>query len=198
MKEIRYLFLSDVSDADLTETFFVMKPKRQQKVLNFLRDTDKKMTLAGEFLARQMIASYSGIPFDKIEISETEKGKPYAVNCPLHFSISHSVDMVAVAISDIEIGIDIQKCRPVSEKLVKRVCIPDEAAYVLDGMPEKEQFSEKQVERFFEIWTAKEAYFKCIGTGITKFQSVNTFSDELEKEKIKIGDYILNAVTKKR
>ncbi|MBQ2967332.1 MAG: 4'-phosphopantetheinyl transferase superfamily protein [Clostridia bacterium] len=198
MKEIRYLFLSDISDTDLTKTFYAMSPMRRQKVLKALRDTDKKMTLAGEFLARQMIETHFGIPFDKMEISETEKGKPFVLDFPLYFSISHSGDMVAVAISDTEIGIDIQKCRPVSVNLVKRVCKANELSYVLGKMPEKEPLSDVQMERFFEIWTAKEAYFKCIGTGITRFQRVDTFSKELEKEKIKIGDYILHTVTIKR
>ena len=48
------------------------------------------------------------------------------------------------------------------------------------------------MQRFFEIWTAKEAYFKKCGTGITNLKSVNSLT--LSRQMHILGDYILHII----
>ena len=91
------------------------------------------------------------------KIKRTKHGKPYFDIPNGYISVSHSGDLVAVVIDSKPIGIDIEIIKPFNQKLIKRVCSERETEYI----------SEK-IERFFEIWTAKEAYLKIEGIGLSK------------------------------
>ena len=105
-----------------------------------------------------------GVP----EILRQERGKPYfAGNGNVHFSVSHSGELVAVAFAESPVGIDLQqhKCRGYEtredailrhRKLSSRYLHPQEQAY-LESDP---------WEGFFRIWTAKESFVKRTGRGI--------------------------------
>ncbi len=86
-------------------------------------------------------------------------GKPVADNC--FISISHSGDMAAVCKSEIPVGVDIEKID--AERDLRKI-----AARFYCGK-ELEYFSEKPTaERFYEIWTKKEAYSKIDGGGVSE------------------------------
>ena len=101
-------------------------------------------------------------------IARKERGKPYFPNQPgLHFSISHSGELWACALSRCPVGVDIQKHtkkRGESDRqtgarllrLAERFFHPKEADWVR-GDPQK---------RFFRLWAAKESYVKYTGEGI--------------------------------
>lgn len=91
-----------------------------------------------------------------------ERGKPYFENLPLYFNLSHSGDYVLCAVSDGEVGADIQKFQPVDEmKLAKRFFSESEC----QAMARCEETKERQC-LFFRLWTRKEAYGKLTGEGI--------------------------------
>ena len=92
--------------------------------------------------------------------------------------------MAAAVISEKPVGIDIEKTRQIDLRILDRVCTEREADYVK---------CDKDSEiRFFEVWTAKEAYFKKQGTGITNFKSVEIF--DLKREFITADGYFLQIV----
>ena len=107
--------------------------------------------------------------------------------------------MVVSAVSDTPVGADIEVFHDVPLKLAKKFCNPDELCYIFGKTPSDNDFensaTDTQLERIFEIWTIKEAYFKCIGTGITNFENVNALSADLNKLKIRNDDYIIHIVT---
>lgn len=85
-----------------------------------------------------------------------ENGKPVADNC--FVSISHSGDTVAVCKGENPVGIDIELIddKRNFEKLANRVFCGKELEYFKE-IP--------TAERFYEIWTQKEAYSKIGGEG---------------------------------
>lgn len=86
-------------------------------------------------------------------------GKPYMTNhTGLHFNISHCKECVALALSDSEIGIDVEGRRRFSDMLLARSC-NDEEQQAVRMAPDPES-------EFARQWTRKEAYFKWTGTGI--------------------------------
>lgn len=99
-------------------------------------------------------------------IARSPEGKPYFVSSsqnaphPWHFNLSHSKGWVAVALDTQPVGIDVQVFRPVSEKLVARVCSDKERQW-LCSLP-----STKQQQGFAFLWCGKEAIFKASGRGI--------------------------------
>ena len=86
-----------------------------------------------------------------------EHGAPYLQGGPC-FSISHCKQGIAVAVSDLPIGIDIEGLRTVDEALVRKTMNLDEQHQIaMSQNPEVE---------FIRLWTRKEAYVKMLGTGI--------------------------------
>ena len=86
------------------------------------------------------------------------QGKPYfSSNCEIFFNISHSSNYVACVIGNRPVGIDIEKARKGRQNLAKRFFDVSEAEWI------KECDSD---QRFFRIWTLKEAYGKATGQGV--------------------------------
>lgn len=192
--------VSDISDEEYTKCFYSMSEQRRTKVKRFKNTIQKKCTLAGECLARKTLAEVTGENPDHFVILADEKGKLYCDDfSQIHFNISHSDDFVAVAVCDKPVGIDIESVRKVSLKLAKKVCTQKELEYIFKKLPDENDYLSQKTEhikRFLEIWTIKEAYFKCIGTGITDFQSLDAFGNDFKKTKIENNDYIMHIVTK--
>jgi 4'-phosphopantetheinyl transferase len=78
------------------------------------------------------------------------------------FNLSHAGDYVALVVGRGEVGVDLEKIRPVREMaaLVERYFHPDEAR-VWRGLPEA-----GQELAFFLLWSAREAAMKCLGMGL--------------------------------
>ena len=88
-----------------------------------------------------------------------EHGKPYLNNHDgIYFNISHCKEAIATAVSDCEIGIDIEGCRRFSDTLLERAFNEEEKELV--------RKNEKPEMEFARIWTRKESFFKWTGTGI--------------------------------
>lgn len=91
------------------------------------------------------------------EVRFDPSGKPYFVNSPLHFSLSHSGKLAAVLISEAPCGVDIELVRPeVAERLRERCLSDAERARDCD---------------FFELWTQKECIAKLDGRGMPSHPS---------------------------
>ena len=86
----------------------------------------------------------------------------------LCFNISHSGDFVALALSDSEVGCDIQEIRPYNPKVAKRNYCPDETAYI------ENRFNKD--ESFIRLWALKESVLKFDGSGIAGGLSNYDFS----------------------
>lgn len=102
-----------------------------------------------------------------------KKGKPYLREYPYYFNLSHSGEYVICAMSDQEIGADIQQCVSVDvERLAGRFFSAEEckALTAYETESEKQQF-------FFRQWARKEAYGKLIGEGIAGSITVNLLPD---------------------
>ena len=148
----------------------IMSEETRQRVQKFKKEDDKKRTIAGEMLARKAIAERYSISENDIVILRDEKGKPYAKDLDVHFNISHSENMVVCAVADKPVGIDIEQIKPVNLSIAKRICNDLELEYLFGYVPTEDDFKttdkREVLLRFFELWTAKEAYAKCIGTGL--------------------------------
>lgn len=97
-----------------------------------------------------------------LQIKRWPSGKPYIEGGPC-FSYSDSGGFGLCAVSEAEIGADIEILRPAARYLAvaRRFFAPDEAAAATE-------------ENFFRLYTAKEAYVKFTGKGI--FSGMQSFS----------------------
>lgn len=101
--------------------------------------------------------SVTASDYPSFEFTYNEYGKPYLRLPPVYFSISHCKEAIAVAISDREVGIDVEsRLRQISPELIDKVMNARERLYI----------DENKQERFIVLWTQKEAVLKLRGTGI--------------------------------
>ena len=129
--------------------------ERGQKVDSYKREKDKLLSLATGYLLNVALKNL-GVQLNDVKLSETEKGKPYFVSpSNLFISISHSGDYAFLALSDSEIGIDVQQIKQVQSGLIEKTLTK----------LERESLQEK--EQFFTFWSVKESYLKLIGTGLS-------------------------------
>ncbi|MDR2454665.1 MAG: 4'-phosphopantetheinyl transferase superfamily protein [Bifidobacteriaceae bacterium] len=93
---------------------------------------------------------------------KTPAGAPLLLGAATwHVSISHSGDWLAVAVAGRPVGIDIAPAgRPAPRQVLRRLA-PPERRWIeqAGGAAEFDQ-------RFWEVWTMKEAYLKWRGTGM--------------------------------
>ncbi len=179
----KYCFLSSVQNDELKEVYFNMTSARKKHIDSKKVTEDRLRSLLGEKLIKELLKEEFGINEPVIEMKEN--GCPYVVGENIHISITHSGDLVACAADIKPIGIDAEKIRPINLKIINRVCLEGEKQYILSE-------TLKSLERFLEVFTAKEAYFKRQATGITDFKSVDTLT--LNKAIFNINGYIIQIV----
>lgn len=165
----QYLFhINDLKPEEYEKCLSLMSEPRREYINTVTNKERKMVSIAGEWIAKNAIAEKTGLPLEDIEILRTQRGKPY-VNIPdIHISISHSSSFVAVVIANKPIGIDIEVIKPLNLKVADRVCSQSDKQ-LLSLSKDKDE----ALINFLKIWTAKEAYFKMTGTGITNIKGIS-------------------------
>ena len=92
------------------------------------------MSVVGNALAKYALKKEFGISEN---FMYTVAGKPYLKSNRAYFSISHSGNLVICAVSDVEIGADVQQIKKIREKT--------------------SEYIGAEYENFFSLWTKKEA-----------------------------------------
>ncbi len=176
--------IRDLSDSEYQKWYSLMSAEKKKRVDRFRFIDDKKRTVAGEMLARTMIAKWCNVLPESIVFNITEHGKPFATQLDVHFNISHSGSMVVCAVNNTPVGIDIERIKDYKSDVAKRVCSEIELDLIIQ--------SNKPADEFTRIWTAKEAYTKCLGIGFGNMDFKSIPSDKAEQYKIE--DYWISIV----
>ncbi len=146
----------DVSNLDLSESYELLPESRKRKVDNFRFDRDKKLS-AGAYLILDKMLEEENITKP---IFKTHKyGKAYISNYKnIYFNLSHSSKIVACAISDREVGIDVELIDPAIDLNIAR-------HYFFNSEYENIIKSKNPADEFFNYWVLKESYMKFTGLG---------------------------------
>ena len=143
---------------------------RKEKLCGIHNVQLRRQMLTAELLLNRAVKNvYPQISFP-LHIEATKSGKPYLIEPPLFFNLSHSSDYVACAIADFEIGLDIQNIRPVSMPLARRFFSKEELR--------KLQASEHPDKVFTLLWSLRESYWKATGRGIAGDMNVAVYENE--------------------
>lgn len=120
---------------------------------------------AGEYSARQlaaeMLADVVGSAPENIPFRRGENGKPLT-SLPLYFNCSHSGDFVVCAVGERELGVDLERIRPVRPRLERALTAAERQWLASLPQPERD-------EGFFRLWTLKESWIKCRGGRLAEF-----------------------------
>lgn len=132
-----------------TAAMLRLLPEDRRQRLERLKQSEKRREplCAYLFLRRALWEQYRWR--DLPEIRLTSFGKPYFPEHPdVHFNLSHTAGAVLVALSDRPVGVDIERIRPVSQRVMRRL-------------------ADVATERaFFQSWVRREALAKRSGTGV--------------------------------
>ena len=160
--------INDYSDAQYDAMYRAAAPDKQARADRFKHADDRKRCLCADMLARSMLSAACGLAANEIAFTYSEKGKPSA-NVPMHFNVSHSGEWVVCALSDTPVGADIEMIKPFRAGMVARYFTEAEADYVWGDAPTHEGnvTDPDTCARFYRVWTAKEAFVKMTGTGIS-------------------------------
>ncbi|MDO5401719.1 MAG: 4'-phosphopantetheinyl transferase superfamily protein [Eubacteriales bacterium] len=121
---------------------------------------------AGRRLLAELYAREVGGPLPEIALSPG--GKPFFVDSPWHFSISHTKRHVFCALSRTPVGIDAEELdRNISLNLADKILSPGEKAQ-FDAAPDKRK-------ALLTFWVLKEAAVKHTGQGLRGYPSDTDF-----------------------
>ncbi len=165
--------LKDLTENDYEKFLALMSDSRRDALLRMRIENDRKRTVLGEMLARRAISEQTGLEIDKISILRAENGKPYCENADIHFSISHSKERVVCAVSEQPLGVDTEKIRFTEPRITRACCVGSDFSYIFGNSDQDVQtLNDEQLERFFTLWTAKEAYCKYTSVGVTGMKHI--------------------------
>ena len=153
--KLGFLNTENLDSSALDCAFKKMSDERKKETLALVSESKRNQKIAADMLCRQMLAEAKGIDNENISFNKSSTGKPFAENSNFKFSISHCGNLVVCAVSEKEIGVDVEKIRDIRLKAAEKFASKTELEYIGNSL-----------ERFFEIWTLKEAFFKCKGTGL--------------------------------
>lgn len=133
-----------------------------KRVNEYKSDETKSRTYATYLMLKFLAEKCFKQDIDKLQIVRDETGKPRLVNNEFYFNISHSNNLVAVAVDKRPLGIDVQVVSPYDEKIAQRF------------FPKKINKINKQKEKnknnyFTMCWTDFESELKLFGS-IEKMQ----------------------------
>lgn len=131
------------------------------------------------FVTKLLISEFFHVDPSTLHFQYTERGKPYMTTPGIEFNISHSGNFALIGVSHHQIGVDIEKINPNRnfKMLAETVLSEGERRWVfVDGNQVNPH--EEVIQRFYQLWTLKEARLKCDGDGLAGHYPAATFSPE--------------------
>jgi 4'-phosphopantetheinyl transferase len=116
-------------------------------------------------LVRVVLSERLGMSPREIQVSHTDTGKPI-VTKGVHFNVSHSGNLVLLALSDLRpVGVDVERKREVLKvrALSDRWLSPAER----QDFARLREMGIADSDAFLRIWSLKEAQLKALGVGIS-------------------------------
>ena len=135
-----------------------MSPERKKKIDAFKPQKNKLLSLAAGILLKRALENEGIYSY---EIVEKGAGKPYIKGREdVFFNLSHSGERAIIAVSDKEVGIDIQEKSHFQPGLIKRVFSESEIL-------QAEHIGGDLDMLYTGLWTDKESIMKYYGKGLS-------------------------------
>lgn len=175
-----------IADPALFASWYAKMPAWRRRSIDKMKHSSGKCLSLGVGILLHKALQDMGIKEDPDEVEFNEHGKPYYPNLPgVHFSLSHSGERAMCVVADNEVGCDVEKIKNKNCDIAERFFAGDENALLKSIADET-----AQKEMFFRLWTLKESFIKCIGTGLAT--PLDAFSIVPEQDKITLNQSINN------
>ena len=164
-----YLNPASLTAQTLERGLALLSTEEMARYKRFLVPVPAQTFLAARILVRSVLSLYYPLDPAAWRFESNPWGRPYIANpeAPpgLVFNLSHKPGLVTcLAGMGRDLGVDVEDCsanRTYLIEIASRFFSPSEASGLLE-LPEA-----MRPQRFFELWTLKEAYIKARGRGLS-------------------------------
>ncbi len=140
-----------------------LTPADTARAAHFVRPEDRAASLAARAGLRAIMGECLGGRPRDLEFQLAPLGKPSLAGpagAGVHFNLTHSHGLAALAVARFPVGVDIEAVRPVEDDLAHVVFSPAELDEFAKLPPAQRRLA------FFLGWTRKEAVVKALGSGL--------------------------------
>ena len=123
---------------------------QKEKAFKFKNEIDQIRSLTSSYLMNRL---------SKEPLLFNDMGTPFYENGP-HFNVSHSGQYIVMAVSNKDIGVDIEENNDKDMSSLIRIFNEAEAKMI------------KEHADFYYLWCAKESLIKCIGSSINRIKEI--------------------------
>ncbi|MCE3231890.1 MAG: hypothetical protein K0R98_147 [Rickettsiaceae bacterium] len=173
------------SRASTKDLLPLLSPEEQSQSTKYKIPEDRARFCTGRYMLRILSSNYLNIAPLKLQLINSNSGKPYWQGQNLHFNISHSGNYIIIGFARNHIGIDIEQ---ISDKrnidFIAKHYFHQREIDAINCLPQ-----EQQKQKFYDIWARKEAVIKALGTDLFSYLqdfSVLANTLELNGQKIQI------------
>lgn len=146
------LFIYNLSDYHFNEVQAFFSKYRINKINNSSNDLVKLNHIKIEHLIKISIESFLNKSIDNLTFITNEYGKPTLLNHNCFISISHKEDYLVIAISNNDLGVDIEKINSKYRNVASKIY-------------DEESFNKynNNIDKIIKDWTILESFVKLIG-----------------------------------
>ncbi|BDC53127.1 phosphopantetheine-protein transferase [Bryobacterales bacterium F-183] len=160
---IAELWTLAVTDDSVQRAIPLLDAAEQERASRFQVEPPRAAFVATRGALRQLCAKYLNLADGReVTFAWNEHGKPYLPGSGLQFNVSHSGKVAILGFTwEQRLGVDVERTgrRGDIRGIASRFFHPDETARI--------QADADPLQAFYRCWTAKEAYVKAVGTGLT-------------------------------
>jgi 4'-phosphopantetheinyl transferase len=147
----------NIENLNLKKAYGLVSKNRQEKIDFYRFEKDKKLSCGAYLLLKKLLTEENITD----PLFKTGKyGKAYICNYKnIYFNLSHSEKIVLCAISDKEVGADVEYIDPEIDLNIAK-------NYFYNSEYENIMKAENKPDEFFKYWVLKESYMKYTGLGM--------------------------------
>ncbi|MEU2052135.1 4'-phosphopantetheinyl transferase family protein [Streptomyces bungoensis] len=167
------LYLAEVGRQDrlaLRRARELLDAEERARAAAFHRPRDRDAYVVAHASLRGVLSRLLGVPADALPLVREPcagcggpHGRPALRTSGVHFSLSHSGDLVMVALAPTPVGVDVEGLATAQAVLGAQSALHAAEADELARLPAHERPA-----AFTRTWVRKEAYLKGLGTGLVR------------------------------
>ncbi len=175
------MYLSAVTAEMYKETFDILSPSRQERILAMKTETEKRNAVAFEMIARKCLSALTDAPEFAFNILTGINRLCLVSNFSAYFSLSMADDFLCCVADKVPVGIDCRHVAPFrfseAQKDFSDVELRQIYATTVRSLADIVRFDicdvKDEMLQYWKLYTMKEAYFTARGRTFRNLRDVN-------------------------
>lgn len=160
-----WLLRLELHEGAINKLGSLLDSEEQERAARFQVSSARRQFVASRAFLRIVLGKYLGVDASQMKFRSASHGKPgLAGNSATHFNLSHTEGLTAIAVTRVgAVGVDVERIRDQADTLdlADRFFSKKEAEWI------RSRAEPERAASFFACWTAKEAFVKARGGGLS-------------------------------